>query len=80
MSQPPGGPDYDAAKNMAEIVARIVSKGRFGLRHLKHGERGAALSAVAAIDRALRNLLLAGLADDIPRLCGNPEKSLANRR
>jgi DNA-binding MltR family transcriptional regulator len=63
VSNVPGGPD-DAAKITAEMVARIFSEGRFGLRHLKHGERGAVLSAVAAIDRALKDLLLAGLVDD----------------
>ncbi len=46
---------------MGELLARTFSQGRFGLRHLKHGERGAALSAVAAVDRALKDLLLANL-------------------
>jgi DNA-binding MltR family transcriptional regulator len=64
MSESPDGPNAGPAKAMAELLARVFSGGRFGLRHMKHGERGAALSAVAAIDRALKNLLLANLAND----------------
>jgi DNA-binding MltR family transcriptional regulator len=68
MSKPPGGPDDDDDDDddddTEKMLARIFSKGRFGLRHLKHSERGAALSAVAAIDRVLKDLLLAGLVDD----------------
>ncbi len=52
-------PDSDTAAQVAEAAARILSEGRFGLRHLRHSERGAALSAVAAIDRTLEELLLA---------------------
>jgi DNA-binding MltR family transcriptional regulator len=64
MSNPSSGSDDDMKKNMAEMLARIFSEGRFGFRHLEHGERGVVLSAVAAIDRALKDLLLARLAKD----------------
>ncbi len=83
MIDEPQSPDPNSkglSNSLQELIARGFSQGRFGLRHLKHGERGAALSASSALDRILQELLMAALSEDKYSLgeLFKPNRSLSN--